>query len=165
MNRFWTAVALLLLVVTIGSSLVVWARCSPAQPIEISLPADDNQVAAGILVGGAVANPGYYPLNGADSVEALLAAAGGATEEADLSGLELSVPEKGEGQRPQKVNLNRAETWLLEALPGIGPTRARAIVDYRERNGPFRSTDELTRVEGIGTATYEQIKDLITVAD
>ena len=55
-------------------------------------------------------------------------------------------------------------------LPGYSQSRqlgirAQAVVDYREGNGPFRSTDELTRVEGIGTATYERIKALITVAD
>ena len=160
----WTAAAFLLIAVTIASSLVVWSRCSPGQPIEIS-PPPEEEVGGGIAIGGAVANPGYYPLTGGDSVEALLRAAGGTTEEADLTGLQLFVPGKAQGQQPQRVNINRAETWLLEALPGIGPVRAQAIVDYRERNGPFRSTDELTRVEGIGTATYERIKALITVAD
>ena len=63
------------------------------------------------------------------------------------------------------ININRAETWLLEALTGIGPTLAQRIVDYREQNGPFRNTSELTEVEGIGTAIYERIKHRITVAD
>jgi competence protein ComEA len=70
-----------------------------------------------------------------------------------------------EGEPPQKVNINRAEAWLLGALPGIGEVRAQAIIDYRQQNGPFRSTNELLKVAGIGTATYERIKDLITVAD
>ena len=150
--------------VTIAGSLMAWSRCTPGQPVEISLPPED-EVDGGIVISGAVANPGYYPLTGGDSVEALLRAAGGTTEEADLTGLKLFVPENAQGQQPQRVDLNRAGTWLLEALPGIGPARAQAIVDYRERNGPFRSTDELTRVEGIGTATYERIKALVTVAD
>jgi len=50
-------------------------------------------------------------------------------------------------------------------LPGIGEVRAQAIIDYRRQNGPFHNISELTKVEGIGTATYEQIKQLITVAD
>ena len=62
-------------------------------------------------------------------------------------------------------NPNRAGAWLLAVLPGIGEVRAQAIVDYRLKNGPFLSIRELTRVEGIGTATYEDIKDLITVTD
>ncbi|MDO8568153.1 MAG: ComEA family DNA-binding protein [Dehalococcoidales bacterium] len=63
----------------------------------------------------------------------------------------------------QKINLNRADAWLLAALPDIGQTRAQAIVNYRQKNGPFRSTNELLKVEGIGTAIYDKIKDLITV--
>ncbi len=98
-------------------------------------------------------------------METLLSAAGGTTEEADLTGLELFVPETAQGPQPQRIDINRAEEWLLEALPGIGPSRAQAIVDYRLNNGPFRSTNELMKVEGIGTATYERIKPLITVAD
>ena len=114
---------------------------------------------------GAVTNPGYYPFAGSDSVEGLIGAAGGTEGEADLSGLRLYVPERGTEPEPQRIDINRAEAWLLEALPGIGEIRAQAIVDYRRQNGPFRSVDELTRVEGIGTAILERIKPLITVAD
>jgi len=164
LNRLWTAAALLLVAAIITGSLIVWSRCSPGQPIEISQPPEEEHEGS-IFIGGAVANPGLYPLTGSDSVDALLAAAGGTTGNADLTGLSLVVPEEGRGQQPQRVSINRAEAWLLEALPGIGPTRAQAIVDYRQANGPFRSTEELTRVEGIGTATFEQVKHLITVAD
>jgi len=68
-------------------------------------------------------------------------------------------------EAPQKVNLNRAEVWLLEALPGIGEERAKAIVDYRLEQGAFRSINELTKVTGIGVKTFEQVKPLISVAD
>jgi len=70
-----------------------------------------------------------------------------------------------EEQQPQRIDINRAEVWLLKALPDIGEVKAQAIIDYRQQNGPFRSTNEITRVAGIGTATYERIKHLITVAD
>ncbi len=163
-NRFWTTAAFLLIAVTITGSLITWARCSPGQPIEISLPAEE-EAEGGIAISGAVTNPGYYPLTGSDSLEALLRAAGGTTEEADLTGLELFVPETAQGPQPQRIDINRAEAWLLDALPGIGPTKAQAIVDYRRKNGPFRSTNELMKVDGIGTTTYERIKPLITVAD
>jgi competence protein ComEA len=92
-------------------------------------------------------------------------AAGGTTGSANPSGLRLYIPVVGEAQQPQKVNINRAEMWLLEALPGIGETLAQRIIDYRQQNGPFRNIKELTKVAGIGTAKYEQIADLITVAD
>jgi competence protein ComEA len=156
--------AFLLIAVTITGSLITWARCSPSQPIEISLPPEE-EAEGGIFISGAVTNPGYYPLTGNDSLETILRAAGSSTGEADLTGLELFVPETRQGPQPQRIDINRAEAWLLEALPGIGPSRAQAIVAYRHKNGPFRSTNELMKVEDIGTATYERIEPLITVAD
>lgn len=71
----------------------------------------------------------------------------------------------GEEQEPQKIDINRAEVWLLKALPEIGETLAQRIVDYRQQNGPFHNIHDIVKVDGIGKATYEQIKDLITVAD
>ena len=113
----------------------------------------------------AVSNPGLYPLKAGDSIEALIQAAGGTTGSADLTQLKLYLPWLGEVEKPQKVNLNRAELWLLEALPGIGKVRAQAIIDYRQQNGRFRNINELTKVDGIGITTYEQVKHLVTVAD
>jgi len=68
-------------------------------------------------------------------------------------------------EAPQKIDINRAEAWLLEALPGIGESKAQAIIAYRQQNGGFGHITEITRVEGIGPAIYEDIKDLITVGD
>ena len=70
----------------------------------------------------------------------------------------------GEDEAAQRININLAEAWLLEALPGIGPARAQAIIDFRSQNGPFRQILEIINVEGIGMATYEQTKELITVS-
>ena len=75
------------------------------------------------------------------------------------------IPQMVEPEPPQRVNINRAEAWLLEALPGIGEVRAQAIINYRRQNGLFHNINELTKVEGIGATTYEQIKHLITVTD
>jgi competence protein ComEA len=154
----------LLIAITVAGGLVAWARYQPSPPLEISLPQDEENQ-GNIFIGGAVTSPGYYPFSDSDSIRALIQAAGGTTGNAVLTELELYILETGSEDGPQKININRAEAWLLDALPGIGPTRAQAIVDYRQENGPFRSADEITRVEGIGTTTYEQIKDLITVAD
>lgn len=66
---------------------------------------------------------------------------------------------------PQKIDINRADAWLLEALPGIGPSKAQAIIVYREQNGGFSDTVEITEVAGIGMSIYDDIKDLITVGD
>ena len=48
-------------------------------------------------------------------------------------------------------------------LPGIGEVKAQAIIDYREREGRFRRTDELLKVPGIGSVTYERLSELVTV--
>jgi len=158
-------IIVLVTTITVGG-IVAWTRYSGSQPIEIALSKPLSQEQPNkIYIGGAVTNPGFYPIRAGDSLEALIQAAGGTTSSADPSGLKLYIPELGEGVEPQKINLNRAEVWLLEALPGIGETLAQRIVDYRQQNGPFQNINELIKVEGIGAATYEQIKDLITVAD
>ena len=153
----------LIAIIVIGG-VIAWSRYAPPQPIEIYIP-PEPELEGEIYVGGAVNNPGLYPLKAGDNIETILQAAGGTSSHADLSLLKLYVPEAGETDSSQKIDINRADAWLLEALPGIGETRAQAIVDYRGQNGPFRNTHELTNVKGIGITTYEQIKHLIAVAD
>lgn len=62
-----------------------------------------------------------------------------------------------------KINLNTADLDELDALPGVGPVTAQAIIDYRLRHGRFRSVDELLEVNGIGETLYQSIKDRVTV--
>jgi competence protein ComEA len=59
---------------------------------------------------------------------------------------------------PPRVDLNRASAAELDALPGIGPVLARRIVEHRERAGPFRSTDELRAVRGVGPRLLERLR-------
>ena len=61
------------------------------------------------------------------------------------------------------ININTASTTELDTLPGIGPTTAQKIIDYRTINGPFVNTEDIINVSGIGPASYERIKNLITV--
>lgn len=117
-----------------------------------------------IHIGGAVANPGYYPISQNDTVQSLIQAAGPAAG-ADLEHIQIHVPESSVTQLTQKINLNSAEPWLLEALPGIGQDRAQAIVEYRAKHGPFRRIEELLNIEGIGESTLNRIRNLITVED
>lgn len=63
----------------------------------------------------------------------------------------------------KKVNINTATQEELDALPGIGPSIAAKIIDYREQNGKFNSIEEIKEVSGIGDAKYEKIKDSITI--
>ena len=163
-NKFWAAVILLLIIAIVAGSTLIWSKYSRGQPIEVTLP-PSPEIHGQISVTGAVNAPGIYPLKAGDSIDDLLQAAGGTNAAANLDSVELRVPSAGEAEAPQKINLNRAEAWLLQALPAIGETKAQAIVDYRLQNGQFRHISEITRVEGIGTATYEKIKHLITIAD
>lgn len=68
-----------------------------------------------------------------------------------------SVPQSG------LININNASLAQLDSLPGIGPTYASRIVEYRTANGAFASTGDVVKVKGIGEATYAKIKDKITV--
>jgi competence protein ComEA len=151
-----------------------------------------------VYVSGAATNPGVYTLRAGARLVDALAAAGGATADADLAAVNLArrvrdeghyhIPRVGEappasatadgdpptadlspapdglqqGNRP--INLNTASVDLLVTLPGIGPARAKAIVDYRQRQGPFKSVDEIVNVPGIGPSTYELIRPLVTVS-
>jgi len=68
-------------------------------------------------------------------------------------------------QEQGKININTATVEELVQLDRVGPRYAEKIIAFRQENGPFRSIDEITNVDGIGPSTYEQIKALITVAD
>ena len=62
------------------------------------------------------------------------------------------------------ININTASLEELDGLPGIGPTIAQRIIDYRDENGPFQTIEDLMNVSGVGPSTFDQIKDLITVS-
>ena len=66
-------------------------------------------------------------------------------------------------KKDSKVNINTANQSELDSLPGIGPSIAQKIIDYREENGNFKTIEELQNVKGIGDAKYEEIKDRVTV--
>lgn len=61
------------------------------------------------------------------------------------------------------VDINTADAKTLQLLEGVGPAKAQAIVDYRQANGPFKSADELAKVQGIGEKTLEANRDRISV--
>lgn len=131
-------------------------------------------------IAGAVARPGIVRVpDGARVVDAI-AAAGGARADADLDQLNLAariadgervlVPVRGAAPSPVasatgvpvgRLHLNGATLEQLDALPGIGPTLAAAILRARDRRGGFRSTADLAAVPGIGDARLAQLEPLV----
>jgi len=164
-DRFYLFVTVFLVIAAIAGGVTLAVQHSRSQPVEIVLSQTEPPEPSGeVYIGGAVANPGIYSLKEGDTLQTLLSDAG-IEPDADLSHIELCVPREGEEQSPQKIDINRAELWLLEALPGIGEVLAQRIADYRSENGPFRRIEDLLKVSGIGPATFEQIRDYITVSD
>jgi competence protein ComEA len=164
-DRFYLFVTVFLAIAAIAGGIMLGAQHSRNQPVEIVLSQTEPPSQSGELyISGAVANPGIYPLREGDTLQILLSDAA-VEPAADLSHIELYIPREGEDQSPQKIDINRAGSWLLEALPGIGEILAQRIVDYRSENGPFGRIEDLLEVSGIGEATFENIKDFITVSD
>jgi competence protein ComEA len=132
-----------------------------------------------VYVTGEVVRPqSMISLPSGSRVEDAIEAAGGVTDKADLSGVNLSQilndgdmvyvpPLVGESiqtptpNRPPLVHINSAGLEELETLPNIGPSLAQAIIDYRTQNGPFGTLQDLDQVPGLGPATLEAIRDLI----
>ena len=80
-----------------------------------------------------------------------------------LSEVQLSQEAVRYDRKPALVNINTASEYQLAGIGGVGDTIAGRIVQYRTTNGPFKTTEEIKEVKGIGDATYEKIKDYITV--
>ena len=134
-------------------------------PIEIILPEATSPISdtTKIYVDGCVMRPGWYPVDKDSTINDVILSSGGLADGADTSEIKLHIPTQDEANESQKVSINRADAWLLDALPGIGPTSAQRIIDYRAANGPFVTIYELLLVPGIGESTFENIKDLITM--
>ncbi|MDR1884810.1 MAG: helix-hairpin-helix domain-containing protein [Synergistaceae bacterium] len=86
------------------------------------------------------------------------------------SGRAASVARTGGSARQDdgkaaRININRASEGELISLPGVGPKLSGAIVEHRDRNGPFSRTEDLMNVRGIGIKRFEAIKDLVSVSD
>jgi competence protein ComEA len=142
-----------------------------------------------VHVAGAVVQPGVHRLAPGARVIDAIDAAGGLAPDADggrvnlaaplTDGERIYVPRVGEAAPPLAepstgsadggagdegpVNLNTADAEALDALPGVGPTTAAAIIEHRERIGGFTSVDQLLDVRGIGEAKLEQLRPLVTV--
>ena len=164
-QKWWLIIFGFLITAIIAGGVVFFSRYrSGGQPVEITLASIPASV-VGIHLSGAVASAGTYIFSEDSCLGDILQSAGGTVEDADLANITIYIPSINESsdKQSQKVNINTAEVWLLEALPGIGPTLAERIVEYRETEGYFSSIEDIMRVPGIGSTTFDKIKDKIEV--
>lgn len=156
-------------------------------PQQTETPETESPETAATLmidIKGQVANPGVYELPAGSRMQNAIDAAGGFTAEADSRAINLAlivvdetslyVPAAGEeaevpatvqtasGAGGSLININTATEAELMELPGIGPSKAAAILAYRDEAGKFKNPEELMEVTGIGDKTFEQLKELIT---
>jgi len=162
-------IVLLIAVILSGVAVFLYRQISLPHSEEIAILPPYSEIS--VYVEGEVVNPGVYVLAQGALVSDAIEAAGGFTVDADRGSANLAATLRdGEqihiyklGDVPQKININTAEAWLLESLPGIGETLAQRIVDYRIANGYFQSIDDLKGVDGIGPAAFDKVKDKIAV--
>ena len=170
---------------------VILLVASPPRGDPITLPPAPTPAPLVVDVSGAVQHPGVYHLPLGSRVQEAIEAAGGFTDNAYASSLNLAMP-LSDGTKvfvpaipptsaaqdgsasdniqlsdqsavPTLININTAGLDQLCSLPGIGETKAAAIINYRESYGPFTTIEQLMNVSGIGPSTFENLKDLITV--
>lgn len=155
--------------------------------------ANDATARIFVHVVGEVHTPGVYELAASARVADAIASAGGASDAAVLSAINLARPLKdGEqlmvpdaaaaaalaqsamtgmstagasalGDPQGMVSLNTADLAALQTLPGVGPALAKRIITWREQHGGFVSIEQLLNVSGIGEKTFEQLRELVTV--
>ncbi|MFN0074373.1 MAG: helix-hairpin-helix domain-containing protein [Chloroflexota bacterium] len=156
--------------------MLSWFWRVPPTPITISIPtlAPSPTSMVVVHVAGGVRDPGVYTFPSNARIADALERAGGVVENGDSSALNLAarmvdgqrilVPLQGEVRTTATgslVSLNRASRAELESLPGIGPTTAQRILEFRERNGAFHSLDQLREQRIVPAQTLDRLRDLV----
>ena len=142
-------------------------------------------------IDGCVNKLGVYSFKKDDRIKDIVELAGGFTQDADTKSVNLAmklkdemkiyIPSKTETSKAQNndrhssdivtikdnnssslVNINTADSNKLQTLPGIGPSKAKKIIEFREKN-QFKKIEEIKNVDGIGDKTFESLKSLITI--
>ncbi len=150
---------------------------SSSQPISIAVHKTGHVVSSSsgyVHLTGAVKSPGVYPITAGMRLFEVIALAGGFTLKADRASVNLArtvndgeqIIVSGSSASPVTdglIHLNKASASDLDKLPGIGPTLAQRIIDWRAANGGYRSVDDLRKVGGIGEKLFAGIRKLVSV--
>ena len=131
-----------------------------------------------VYITGAIQSPGLYKVASSSTIGDVIKGAGGVLPYGDVESINLAETVTG-GQhihikfnfhgnpesllRNQKININTATVKELDSLPGIGPTMAKRIEEYRQSKGAFTSIEDIKHVKGIGDGLFKKIRDKITV--
>ncbi len=188
--KTWQHILLGFLLGVISVGVIALAVHPPrGMPIQL-LPAPTQQPIT-VYVTGCINSPGLYQLSTGSRVVDAMETAGGNCPSANLEGINLAakladgmqvdIPFEGnqssthpvieennpiDGNLPireESININTASWEVIETLPGIGPEKAKQIVQYRQEIGTFLSLDDLLKVPGIGTIIFNQIKPFLTL--
>ncbi len=154
---------------------IIWLAASRPRGEAVTLLPTATPGTLTVYVSGAVVTPGVYTLPAGSRIEAAVQAAGGFLPGAEQESLNLATLLE-DGQQINvpglvntshvsagRININTATATELDTLPGIGPTTAQAIVDYRLEHGDFQAIQDIQKVPGVGPATFEDIRDYITI--
>ena len=179
-RRLVAAAIVLVALLLLGAPRLLHRGASGAVVPPLRAPRPAQTVAARLVVdvAGAVHRPGLYRLGQGTRVADALAAAGGATARAEIALVNLAAPladgeqvvvpargaataAAGAASPAAPLDLNTASLEQLDGLPGIGPTTAQKILDYRQAHGAFRSLEDLDAVPGIGPSRLAQLKGLV----
>lgn len=145
----------------------------------IDTPSDSTESFIYVYICGCVVYPGVYEMFPGSRIYEVIESAGGFTTEADIyyvnraeevkDGQQIYIPSTLETDRLAAeddglIDINRADAEALCEIPGIGETRAVAIVKYREENGDFQSIEDIMKVSGIKQGTFDKMKAYIKVS-
>ena len=142
-----------------------------------AVPNDEENTVI-VYVTGAIQSPGLYKVSSRSTIGDVIKEAGGALPYGDVESINLAENVQS-GQhihirfnfhgnpesllRNQKVNINTATIKELDSLPGIGPTMAKRIDEYRQSKGAFTSIEDIKHVKGISDGVFKKLRDKITI--
>ena len=178
-------ILLVLALAALGGTMYGYSQRDEAVPLDSGSTRQEgaaNPATVTVYVPGAVNKPGVVTLTEGARLADAVNACGGILPTGDSSrvnlaqalkdGQKINVPEKAAPpgkaaasgkQEEQLINLNTADAKALDSLPGVGPSTAKKIIEYRETEGGFKDISDLKKIKGIGEAKYARLKDKVCI--